>query len=136
MIEELKSLREMTLEVTKKIRELSKKGRCRENVINIVSIPGFSTVSAMAILTEIIDINWFKWRDELRSYIGMVPGEKSTGDEETTIGLTPIRNAMLRNILIEASWIVVRKDPALAMAFNELTKRMKKNEAIIRIAWT
>ena len=40
----------------------------------------------------------------------------------------------LRSILIECSWVAVRKDPALTMCYNELTKRMKGQEAIIRIA--
>ncbi|MCL5737442.1 MAG: hypothetical protein M1303_02200 [Bacteroidetes bacterium] len=39
-------------------------------------------------------------------------------------------------LLIEASWVAVRKDPALTMAFNGLTKRMHKNNAIIRIVPT
>ncbi|MGB6065500.1 MAG: transposase, partial [Desulfomonilaceae bacterium] len=130
----LKDLRKLILEVTRKMRELSKEDRYREDVKCIVSLPGFSTVSAMMILSEIIDINRFKNREQLRSYIGIVPGEQSTGDEQTVTGLTPIGNKMLRSILIEASWVAVRKDPALTLAFTELTKRMKKNEAIIRIA--
>lgn len=133
LIEELKDLRKMILEITKKIRQLSQGDRYKEDAANVVTIPGFSTVSAMTILTEIIDVDRFETRYKLRTYFGIVPGQHSTGDEETVTGLTPMRNRMLRNIIIEASWIAVRKDPALTMAFNELTKRMKKNEAIIRI---
>ena len=40
----------------------------------------------------------------------------------------------LKIMLIEASWEAIRKDPALMLKFNELTKRMNKNKAIIRIA--
>jgi hypothetical protein len=36
--------------------------------------------------------------------------------------------------LIESSWVAVRKDPALLMSFNELSKKMQKNNAIVRIA--
>ncbi|MFZ1081041.1 MAG: IS110 family transposase [Candidatus Kryptoniota bacterium] len=134
LIEELKNLRRMILEITRKIRDLSEEDRYAGDVINIVSVPGFSTVSAMMILTEIMDICRFKKLDEFRSYLGIVPGEHSTGEDETTTGLTRIRNKVLRTVLIEASWVAVRKDPALMLAFTELSKRMKKNEAIIRIA--
>lgn len=99
-----------------------------------MSIPGFGTISAMMIMTEIIDISRFKKVDNFRSYFGVAPGEDSTGEEETITGLTQIRNKVLRTVIIEPAWVAVRKDPALMMAFAKLSKRMKKNEAIIRIA--
>lgn len=37
-------------------------------------------------------------------------------------------------MLIEASWVGVRHDPALMKKFVELSKKMNKNKAIIRIA--
>jgi hypothetical protein len=37
-------------------------------------------------------------------------------------------------MIIEAAWEAVRLDPALMAKFNELTRRMNKNKAIIRIA--
>jgi len=40
----------------------------------------------------------------------------------------------LKIMLIEASWEVIRKDPALMLKFNELSKRMHKKKAIVRIA--
>ena len=36
-------------------------------------------------------------------------------------------------MLIECSWVAVREDPALLMAFGKLSKRMVKNRAIVRI---
>jgi len=35
---------------------------------------------------------------------------------------------------IGASWIAVRRDPALTLRFNELIQRMNKNKANIKIA--
>ena len=49
-------------------------------------------------------------------------------------GISRRRNAYLRALLIESSWIAVRKDPALLMAFDKLSQRMPKNRAIVRIA--
>jgi len=37
-------------------------------------------------------------------------------------------------MLIEASWDAIKKDPALMLKFNELSKKMHKNKAIVRIA--
>ena len=41
---------------------------------------------------------------------------------------------MLRYLIIEAAWVAVRKDPALLLAYNQLLRRMKSQDAIIRIA--
>ena len=37
-------------------------------------------------------------------------------------------------MLVEAAWQAIRKDPAMLDAYEQLTKRMKGSEAIIRIA--
>ena len=124
----------MILEVSRKIRTLSRTDHYRQAATLLVSIPGISTLSAMILLTELIDISRFKTPNHLRSYIGIVPGENSTGEEETLTGLTPRRNPFLRTLLVEAAWVPVRKDPALILTFTQLSARMKKNEAIIRIA--
>lgn len=134
LLGELAGLRAMILEVSRKIRTLSRTEHYRQPVDLLVSIPGISTLSAMILLTELIDISRFENRNHLRSYIGIVPGENSTGEQETLTGLTPRRNPFLRTLIIEAAWVAVRKDPALTLTFQQLRARMKKNEAIIRIA--
>jgi transposase len=88
----------------------------------------------MVFLTEIVEIDRFKNIDHLASYVGLIPGEDSSGDQEIHTGISRRRNQHLRHLLIESSWIAVRKDPALIKSFNELAKRMPKNKAIIRIA--
>jgi RNase P/RNase MRP subunit p30 len=50
------------------------------------------------------------------------------------MGMTFRQNRYLKHLLIEASWIAVRRDTALTVAFGELVKRMGKQKAIIRIA--
>ena len=63
-----------------------------------------------------------------------MPSTRSSGEKDKTIGLSNRFNKYLRTMLIEAAWIAVRKDPALILSFSQLTKRMSKQEAIIRIA--
>lgn len=134
LLEELKYLRESIVHVTKQVRALAKQEPYRTQVEFLVSIPGISTLSAMILLTEMVDINRFKSLDQLASYVGLVPGEDSSGEQERTTGISHRRNAYLRGVLIECSWVAVREDPALLMAFGKLTKRMPKNRAIVRIA--
>ena len=131
---ELNHLRQLIALLTRQIRALAGQEPYKEMVNYLVSIPGISMLTAMVLLTELVDINRFKDFDHLSSYAGLVPGEDSSGDTERSTGLSTRRNANLRVLLIESSWVAVRKDPALMMAFVELSKRMPKNQAIIRIA--
>jgi transposase len=85
-------------------------------------------------LTELIDIRRFKNLDHLSSYVGLVPGEHSSGEKHITTELDHRGNQVLRSLLIENSWAALRKDPALMMKYTELTKRMTGNRAIIRIS--
>ena len=81
-----------------------------------------------------IDIHRFHTLDHVASYVGLVPGEHSTGEEQTITGISRRRNPQLRALLIECAWVAVRTDPALLMAFSKLSTWMPKNKAIIRIA--
>ena len=134
LLEELKYLRQIIARLTRQIRSLSQQEPYRELVTYLDSVPGIGILSAMILLTELIDINRFRNLDHLASYVGLIPGEDSSGEQERTTGISRRRNAHLRSLLIECSWVAVRKDPALLMSFNNLMKRMPKNRAIVRIA--
>ena len=134
LLEELRHLRGSIANLTQNIRTLAQQEPYGKQVELLSSIPGISALTSMVFLTEVVDINRFKNLDHLASYVGLIPGEDSSGDMERTTGISPRRNPYLRNILIESSWMAVRKDPALLMAFNKLSKRMPKNRAIVRIA--
>jgi transposase len=134
LLKELASLRATITEITRQIRRLSLEERFCSRVQILITIPGISIMAAMIFLVEIVTLDRFKNLDRLASFVGLVPGEHSTGETEVDTGLIPRRNVALRYILIECAWIAVRQDPALLQAFNEYCKRMPKNVAIIHIA--
>lgn len=134
LLEELIHLRATIASLTKRIRTLAQEEPYRQNVIFLRTIPGISTFTAMVLLTELIDINRFRSLDHLASYVGLIPGEHSSGEHEIITGITTRRNVFLRFLLIEAAWVAVRKDPALLMAFTKLCARMTKTNAIVHIA--
>jgi transposase len=134
LLNELMFLRSQILEVTRRIRELSRDLCYARNVQLLCGVSGIGMVTSMVLLTELADIARFHTPDQLASFVGLVPGEHSTGDETHTTGLTHRRNPFLRHMLIEAAWIAIRTDAALMLAYTTLSKRMKKTEAIVRIA--
>jgi transposase len=134
LVSELRHIRQSISDLTQHIRQLSRQESYREQVSYLKSIPGIGLITSMVFLTEIVDINRFRNLDHLASYVGLIPGEDSSGDKEVHTGISRRRNQNLRYLLIESSWTAVRKDPALAMSYNNLVKRMPKNRSIIRIA--
>lgn len=133
-LDELNHIRKIIAELTKSIRSLAETEEYHENVRLLKTIPGISTLTAMILLTELHDINRFKSLDKLSSFVGLIPNTNSSGEKDIKTGMTKRHNSMLRVQLIESSWVAVRKDPALTMAFSKLTKRTTKTKAIVHIA--
>lgn len=134
LLDELEYLRGLILKTTRAIRSLATSEDYRDRVEHLVSLPGISTLTAMIILTELVDMSRFKNLDSLACYVGLVPSTHSTGDREGTGPITPRRSGFLRHVLIESAWVGVRNDTVLMASFEKLVKRMPKNKAIIRIA--
>lgn len=134
IVEVVEFLRKKQYQILKKIKELSQTKNYKKNTELLISIPGIGLITAMSFLTEIEDISRFKNIDKLCSFVGLVPMTNSTGDKEVVGRITKRQNKILRSLIIESSWIAIRNDPALMLAYGKLIKRMKPTRAIIRIA--
>jgi transposase len=127
-------LRKELLLVNRHLRAISKEGEYSTMLKLLQRIPGIGPVVSVTLLCELDGLARFKNLDKLCSYVGLVPSTNSSGDKEKVGHITPRSNKPIRSCLIEAAWIASRNDPALAMCFNDLCKRMKPNKAIVRIA--
>lgn len=128
------ALRKELLEINRQIRNLSREPYYQKDVELLISIPGIGLITAMSILTELGPITRYKTLDQLNRYVGLVPSIQGTGDKEYVGRMTIRRQKRIKEKLIESSWTLIRQDPAMMLKFEELTKRMEKNKAIIRIA--
>jgi transposase len=126
--------RDLLLESTRAIRSVYRQADYWPLMQLILSIPGIGEINAAIILFELQDIFRFKTFDKLCSYIGLVPDTDDSGTTKRNKGLTHRRNTYLRDALMESSWVLIKKDPAMLMKYKEYCKRMHKNKAIIKIA--
>ncbi len=133
MLEQIKILRQLLLKIEKKLREL-RTGKYGDKAKLVMSVPGMGPTTAMLFLLEIGDVSRFKGFDALNDFVGFCPDTNSSGDTEQDRGITCRRHKQLRSALVEAAWIAIRTDPALLESYGQLIKRMKANQAIIRIA--
>lgn len=125
--------RNLLLQSTRAIRSMYKHDRYWPLMQLILSIPGIGEINAAIILFELQDILRFKTFDNLCSYVGLIPDTDDSGETRRNKGLTHRRNTYLREALIESSWVLVKKDPAMLMKYKDYCKRMHKNKAIIKI---
>lgn len=133
LLEEYYSVDQLKKGITKKIKLLAAT-KYSQRMELLRSIPGIGIIGGMTLLTELGDISRFRNTDELCSYVGLIPNIYASGEKEHINGMTKRGNKSLQPILIECAWKAVKKDPGLLMSYTELTKRMKGNKAIIRIA--
>jgi len=124
----------LLLEATRGIRKLCRQSEYQKDIIFLRTIKGIGEINAAVFLFELQDVTRFRRFDNLCSYVGLVPNTSDTGDTKITKGITNRSNHFLRTALVESSWSVIRKDPALLMMYRSYCRRMEKNKAIIRIA--
>ncbi len=133
-IEQYLQIRRILKEITMAIRNISKEDPFLKVQKFIQSVGGIGMITGMVIQTEIGDINRFKRFDSLCDYVGFVPDIYSSNDKTVVRGMSHRGNSFLKETIIESSWILIRKDPAMLMKYNEYRSRMNANKAIIRIA--
>jgi transposase len=73
-------------------------------VTALMAVRGLDLISATIFLAEIGDLSRFASPRQLMAYLGLVPGEASTGDRVWRGGITKAGNHRARRILVECSW--------------------------------
>ena len=82
---------------------------------------GIDTLTAILILAELHDFRRFQSPRALMAYLGLVPGEDSTGEKHRRGRITRTGNALVRRLLIETAWHYQHR-PTIGVA---LTRRRK-----------
>ena len=86
----------------KRIEELASQERYKENVKKLSCFTGIKTHTALSILVETGDFKRFSRAENYSAYLGLVPGENSSGNHIQRTGITKSGNIHIRKLLIEA----------------------------------
>jgi len=93
----------MEFEVLKKVHQLSKQTKSKQNVIYLRSIKGIGILTAMLLLTELVDIKKIKNLDHLASYCGLAPRIKASRESEKKLGLVNRCDKLIRPNIIQSA---------------------------------
>jgi transposase len=105
----------------------------KQNYYLLKSIPGVGGYVASVVLSELGDFSRFKNEKQLSSYVGLIPGIRSSGEGETKMGITPRSRTLLRSYLVEAAWVAIRIDPELQLYYHKHKEKNGKS-MIIKVA--
>jgi transposase len=91
-------------ELEGQIRELLAGWSLRPTVDALQSLRGIALITAVTLVAEIGDIRRFQRPGELMAYLGLVPGERSSGATIRRGGITKAGNSFARKMLVESAW--------------------------------
>jgi len=127
-------LAEQRDKITKKLARMSHEKPWAESMMYLMQLPGFGVITGMTVLAAIGDITRFESPRHLASYSGLVPGLEQSGVKLRSKKITKEGRKDLRWAMVEVAQRAVKSDPLWKGRFNELCRRMHKNQAIVVIA--
>lgn len=107
-LSEYESLTEKINRFKAKLEKIAQEERYNQQVSQLRCFKGIDTESAMTIVAEISDFNRFPNAKAFASYLGLVPGEHSSGDKTNRIPITKQGNSVVRKTLIECAQALVK----------------------------
>jgi transposase len=109
------------IELDTRLAEIAETAPYREPVGWLRCFRGIDTLTAILILAELHDVRRFHAPRALMAYLGLVPGEDSTGEKHRRGRITRTGNALVRRLLVETAWHYQHR-PSVGVA---LTRRRK-----------
>jgi transposase len=105
-----------------------------EDIKKLKGIKGVGELSAVEIALRVADMRAFSNGDKFASFLGLCPGEWSSGSARRQGHITRRGSGRLRGLLVQCAWIRIRYDEEEKARFEELRKRGGKKKAIVAIA--
>lgn len=136
LLEQYRFLDNQVGQQTKLIRELSEEPRYKDKVKILCTIPGVGILVAMELLLELQDVSRFQKADQLAAYVGLTPSQYSSAEKIRMGRITCIGKKVLRSMLVQASWQLIRKDGVMREKYQKIKARGGGKRAIIAIART
>ncbi|SFO96368.1 Transposase [Ruminobacter amylophilus] len=121
-----------------RIEDFASSERYADKVKKLVCIKGIQTNTAMSFISEVGDFNRFRTAEQFAGYIGLVPGEHSSGDKVCRTVITKSGNTHLRRIAVECCnsyrrGNVGQKSAALKKRQKNVPSEVIPAEGLIRI---
>jgi transposase len=128
----------LTAEITAADERITRLGRIDAIITLLATAPGIGLLTASAIVAVADDITRFPSAHHFEAYLGLVPRERSSGDNRAVGRITKAGNSRARYLLVEAAWRIMRSprdDTAGLRAWaTRIALRRGKRIAVVALA--
>jgi transposase len=116
-------------------KELTDKSSYSNGYEILNSIPGIGHVTSSFLIGEIGDWNRFKNAKQISAFFGLTPSEYSSGEYVHKGRITGQGKDILRSLMVESSWVLIKKDFKMRLFYDQLVSNSKsKKKAIVGVA--
>lgn len=138
----LEGLRQDLVELDRRVEELDQEiaviAKADPLAQRLQTVPGIGPVSATALLASIGDGRQFKRARDLPAWLGLTPGQHSTGGKDHLLGISKRGDSYLRTLLIHGARAVLRavgnKTDPRSRWLAGVAARRHKNVAAVALA--
>jgi transposase len=74
----------------------------------LTTVPSIGPITASAVVATVDDIKRFDSAHQFEAFLGLVPGERSSGEKRRVGRITKAGNSRVRYLLVEAAWRIMR----------------------------
>jgi transposase len=117
-------------------RELTRYARQDELCRRLMTVPGIGPITSIRFKATLDDSTRFRNAHAVESYLGLVPGERSSSERQLRLGITKAGAPALRSCLVQAAWSArrCRTTPLMVQWATEVEKRRGKRVAVVALA--
>ena len=135
MFSELKQLWLLKKQLLKQLRQLANSESYQDSVDILKSAPGIGPLTAIRLALEWGDLRRFNRKEDFASFLGLIPSDYSSGEQDHKGHITKQGNRGVRAWLTECAWVAIRYDAALLDKYQSVFRNSgSKKKAIVAVA--
>jgi transposase len=104
----------------------------------LATAPSIGPITASAVVATVDDITRFRTAHHFEAFLGLVPGERSSGEKRRIGRITKAGNSRVRYLLVEAGWRILRSKSEDTAALRDwaltIAARRGKRIAVVALA--
>jgi len=131
-------LEQLAARIEEMDRVIQKMAKENEACQRLTEIPGVGPVTATALIGAVGNGSTFQKGRNLAAWMGIVPGEYSTGGKQKLLGISKRGNKYLRRLFVQGARSVLqqrhKQAPALSSWLAQLLKRTHQNVVVVALA--
>ena len=136
LLEQMRAVEAQVAELGRRLRAFARGGPEAEQRQRQVlrGVTGVGEVTAEVVLAEVGDVTRFRSAKQVVAYAGLAPGRRESAGKVKDLGITKRGSPLLRWVLVEAAWRLVRRSTYWRAIYESLKRRRGGRRAIVAVA--